>query len=237
MSYPGDRGSQRRGNWRRTRVAVTCDWRIAASTARLGMPAVQLGVIYAALGLRRFASLLGPTRTRQLFLMGQQITASRAFADDLVDDVVDPSPLADAAARAIAGRLSGQPLAVAGTRELGSVRLPMKPMSWPIRSSPTGARARSGPWTSERASRRSSRASRQAVSDRCTADRSPRLHDVDNFAGRRKDQPLGHRCRPWPGNQESLAVVYAEGPKRTELAERLDPLGDDHCPDFVCESE
>jgi len=99
-------------------LAIACDWRIAARGARLGMPAARIGVVYAADGLRRFAEVMGPARTRRLFLTATPVDADEAYALGLVDQVVEPAdlwPTAHAAAAAVA---SAAPLAVSGTRAI-----------------------------------------------------------------------------------------------------------------------
>lgn len=99
-------------------LAIACDWRIARRGARLAMPAARIGVVYAAEGLRRFVAVMGPARTRRLFLTGEPLDADAAFALGLVDQVAEPAqlwPAAMAAARAVAG---AAPLAVEGTRAI-----------------------------------------------------------------------------------------------------------------------
>lgn len=99
-------------------LAIACDWRIAVRGARLGMPAARIGVVYAADGLRRFVAAMGPARTRRLFLTGTPVNADEAYALGLVNQVVEPGDLWDAAA-AVAGKVAtAAPLAVAGTRAI-----------------------------------------------------------------------------------------------------------------------
>lgn len=97
-------------------LAVACDWRVAASTARLGMPAARLGVVYAPEGMRRFIECMGPARTRQLFLTGRPVDAERAMAIGLVDEVVDPELLEARVAETAADVALAAPGAVAATR-------------------------------------------------------------------------------------------------------------------------
>ncbi len=99
-------------------LAIACDWRIARRGARLAMPAARIGVVYAAEGLRRFVAVMGPARTRRLFLTGAPLEADEALAMGLVDQVTDAGdlwPAAHAAAAAVAG---AAPLAVEGTRAI-----------------------------------------------------------------------------------------------------------------------
>lgn len=97
-------------------LAIACDWRIAADTAKLGMPAARLGVVYAPEGMRRFVACLGPARARELFLTGRPADAARALEIGLVDRVVPAAELWDTAHQAAADIALAGPTAVAGTR-------------------------------------------------------------------------------------------------------------------------
>ncbi len=97
-------------------LAVACDWRIAAAGATLGMPAARLGVVYSPEGLARFVAIMGPARTRQLFLTGRPVSAARAREIGLVDEVVADEALAAAIAETVSDIVRAAPTAVAGTR-------------------------------------------------------------------------------------------------------------------------
>jgi enoyl-CoA hydratase/carnithine racemase len=76
-------------------VAASCDMRVAADTAVLGMPEVRMGipsVIEAAL----LPLLIGWGRTRELLLTGENVGAAEALAIGLVERVV-PARELDAA--------------------------------------------------------------------------------------------------------------------------------------------
>lgn len=70
-------------------LAVTCDLRIAAGGAKVGMPPAKLGLIYGHTGLRRFIRTIGLPRTRELFYTGDMLTADRADEIGLVNRVVE----------------------------------------------------------------------------------------------------------------------------------------------------
>jgi len=70
-------------------MAVTCDLRIAAPGAKLGMPPAKLGLIYGHTGLIRFVRTIGLPRTRELFLTGDMLNAERADAVGLVNRVIE----------------------------------------------------------------------------------------------------------------------------------------------------
>ncbi|MCB0881973.1 MAG: enoyl-CoA hydratase/isomerase family protein [Thermoleophilia bacterium] len=97
-------------------LAVACDWRVAAASARLGMPAARLGVVYAPEGLLRFIDCMGPARARMLFLTGRPVTADRARELGLVDEVVPAGELEARVAETSADIALAGPGAVAATR-------------------------------------------------------------------------------------------------------------------------
>ena len=92
-------------------VAAACDLRIAANTARFGMPEVRVGVpsvVEAAL----LPGLIGWGRTRRLLLTGETIDAATALAWGLVEEVVSPAQLEAAVERALSGILASGPRAI-----------------------------------------------------------------------------------------------------------------------------
>ena len=73
-------------------VAAACDMRVCVDSAMLGMPEVKMGlpsVIDAAL----FPGLVGWGRTRQLLLLGENVTAADGLAMGLVEAVVPAAEL------------------------------------------------------------------------------------------------------------------------------------------------
>jgi enoyl-CoA hydratase/carnithine racemase len=99
-------------------LAVTCDIRIAARGAKLGMPPAKLGLIYSHTGLLKFIDTVGPARTREMFLTGRNMDADRAEQIGLVNEVVDPDELPQAAV-ALAGEIAGNaPVSMQGNKEI-----------------------------------------------------------------------------------------------------------------------
>jgi len=80
-------------------VALACDLRIAADSARLGQPEILLGIIPGGGGTQRLARLVGPARAKELIWSGRQVRADEALALGIVDRVV---PAADLEAEALA---------------------------------------------------------------------------------------------------------------------------------------
>jgi enoyl-CoA hydratase/carnithine racemase len=97
-------------------LAVTCDLRICAGEARLGMPPVKLGLIYGHTGLRRFLDVIGLARTKELFLTAKNIGARRAREIGLVEDVVGEDDLDGASVDLAAQIASNAPLSLKGNK-------------------------------------------------------------------------------------------------------------------------
>jgi enoyl-CoA hydratase/carnithine racemase len=69
-------------------LALACDLRVAADSARLGQPEILLGIIPGAGGTQRLPRLVGPARAKELVWTGRQVRAEEALAIGLVDRVV-----------------------------------------------------------------------------------------------------------------------------------------------------
>lgn len=76
-----------------TATAVNCDIRIAAEDARFGVPAAKLGLGYRFGGIKRLASLVGPSFTAEIFFTARQFTAQEALDMNLVNRVVPVTDL------------------------------------------------------------------------------------------------------------------------------------------------
>lgn len=93
-------------------LAMACDIRIAASTARFGLPETSLSVLPGAGGTQRLARLVGVGRAIDLILTGRMLSAGEALAAGLVTRVAEPAELV-ASAREVAGAILAKgPLAV-----------------------------------------------------------------------------------------------------------------------------
>jgi len=99
-------------------LALTCDLRIAARRAKLGMPPAKLGLIYSHTGLQKFIDAVGPARTRELFFVGRNVDADRAEQIGLVNEVAEPDLLEEAAV-ALAAEIAGNaPVSLRGNKEI-----------------------------------------------------------------------------------------------------------------------
>lgn len=90
-------------------LAMACDLRIAAESARFGQPEINLGIIPGWGGTQRLPRLIGKTRALELLLTGDMIKAQDALRYGLVNKVVPDNELL-AQAKNVARRLSMQPL-------------------------------------------------------------------------------------------------------------------------------
>ena len=99
-------------------LALVCDFRVAADTAKLGMPPAKLGLVYSHTGLRRFIDAIGINRTRELFLLGRYIDATTGLDWGLVNRVVDAEEV-ETTALSLAGKLAGNaPLSLRGNKRV-----------------------------------------------------------------------------------------------------------------------
>lgn len=71
-------------------MALSCDLRVAAEHALLGLPETTLGIIPGAGGTQRLPRLVGEARAKELILLGKRISASHALAIGLVNRVSRP---------------------------------------------------------------------------------------------------------------------------------------------------
>jgi enoyl-CoA hydratase/carnithine racemase len=97
-------------------LAITCDLRICAAGAKLGMPPAKLGLIYGHTGLRKFLDTIGLARTKELFLTGRNLDAERAERIGLVNEVVDDDRLGDESVQLAAAIAANAPISMRGNK-------------------------------------------------------------------------------------------------------------------------
>jgi enoyl-CoA hydratase len=93
-------------------LAMACTIRIAAETARLGQPEINLGLIPGYAGTQRLARIVGRGRALELLLTGDQIGAQEAHRLGLVNRVVPAADLMAEAKKLAAALASKAPIAV-----------------------------------------------------------------------------------------------------------------------------
>jgi len=94
-------------------LAMACHIRIAAESAKMGLPEVSLGLIPGYGGTQRLPLLVGKGRALEMILTGNMITASEAHQSGLVNHVVSQEQLLDTAEKIMETIFSRAPLAVA----------------------------------------------------------------------------------------------------------------------------
>jgi enoyl-CoA hydratase len=72
---------------------MACTIRLAADTAKLGQPEINLGLLPGYAGSQRLPRLVGRGRALELLLLGHQITAEEAWRIGLVNRVVPAAQL------------------------------------------------------------------------------------------------------------------------------------------------
>lgn len=95
-----------------TELAISCDIRIAADTAKMGVPEIKLGIIPGYGGTQRLPRLVGMGKAKQLVFTGDHISAQEAKEIGLVDQVVPREELDDAVKKLCDKITSKSPIAM-----------------------------------------------------------------------------------------------------------------------------
>jgi enoyl-CoA hydratase len=93
-------------------LAMACTIRIAAETAKLGQPEINLGLIPGYAGTQRLARIVGRGRALELLLTGDQISAQEAHRLGLVNRVVPAADLMTEAKTLASGLAAKAPVAI-----------------------------------------------------------------------------------------------------------------------------
>ena len=80
-------------------LALCCDRRVAGDNAKVGQPEILLGIIPGAGGTQRLPRLVGPSRAKDIVYTGRFVDAQEALHIGLVDEVVAPDDVYEAAKR------------------------------------------------------------------------------------------------------------------------------------------
>ena len=93
-------------------LAMACTLRIAADTARIGQPEINLGIIPGYAGTQRLSRLVGKGIALDLLLTGRQVKADEALQIGLVNKVVPAADLMNEAKRLAADLATRAPIAM-----------------------------------------------------------------------------------------------------------------------------
>ena len=100
-----------------TELALCCDMRIAADTAIMGVPEINLGIIPGYGGTQRLPRIVGVGMAKKMVLSGEHINAQEAYRIGLIDQLVPKAEL-DAAVAKLCGKLASKsPIALAMGKE------------------------------------------------------------------------------------------------------------------------
>lgn len=96
-------------------LAMACDFRLADRTARFGIPAARLGLVYGIADTRHLIALVGLANAKRILFTAAQFDAVEAARIGLIDEVADTS--LEEATRALAATLAeNAPLSIAGAK-------------------------------------------------------------------------------------------------------------------------
>ena len=99
-------------------LALAADWRVAGDNVKFGATEILAGLIPDGVGLGRLAHTVGASRAKELVYSGRFFDAEEALALGLIDDMVAPDAVYDAAA-AWARRFVGGPAAALAAAKAG----------------------------------------------------------------------------------------------------------------------
>jgi enoyl-CoA hydratase/carnithine racemase len=100
-------------------LITACDLRICTADARFSVRETKMAIVADLGSLQRLPLVIGDAATRELALTGKDIDATRALSLGLVSQVVADRDALDAAARALAAEIAGNPpLVVRGVKQL-----------------------------------------------------------------------------------------------------------------------
>jgi enoyl-CoA hydratase len=98
-------------------LALACDFRYASSTAKLGQPEVNLGIIPGWGGTQRLARVVGIGLAKELVLTGRVVDAEEALRIGLVNAIHEPDELLEKTLEVAQALAAKAPLALAAAKE------------------------------------------------------------------------------------------------------------------------
>jgi enoyl-CoA hydratase/carnithine racemase len=101
-----------------TQLALVCDVRLAATSARFIYREGRLGIIPSHGGVTRLVKLIGLAKAKDVLLGGEELSAEQAHAAGMVTEVVADDALLDAARARVALMLERSPQAYAAAKRL-----------------------------------------------------------------------------------------------------------------------
>jgi enoyl-CoA hydratase len=99
-------------------LATVCDFRVASTRGRFGIPIAKFGFMLSVIDTVRLAELVGLGNARRLLMTGEVIDAAEAFRIGLVDRLVEPDELEAATAALAATLAANAPLSLKVTKQM-----------------------------------------------------------------------------------------------------------------------
>jgi enoyl-CoA hydratase len=98
-------------------MSLSCDFRLAAASARYGLPELEIGALPGSGGISRLTRIAGPHWARWLVMAGEQIDAQQALQIGIVHAVYADDTF-DAQVRDFCARLAQRPYELLGLAKL-----------------------------------------------------------------------------------------------------------------------
>ena len=112
-------------------LALGCHYRVMASTARVGLPEVNIGLLPGAQGTQRLPRLVGAEKALELILSGRHVRAGEALSLGIVDHVVAGCKGGDPLLAAAIKFAEEKALLISGNSSFTLPRISKKPLPKP----------------------------------------------------------------------------------------------------------
>ena len=89
--------------------AMSCHYRIAVSSAKVGLPEVLIGILPGSAGTQRLPRLAGPKRALEMIVSGRHVPAAEAKTYGILDEVLPEGADLKSEAIAYARKIAGKP--------------------------------------------------------------------------------------------------------------------------------
>ncbi|MCC5979683.1 MAG: enoyl-CoA hydratase/isomerase family protein [Salinarimonas sp.] len=98
-------------------VALNCDMRIAAKSAKFAVPAARLGLGYAAKHIKKLVDVVGTAQAKEIFYTARRYGAEEAYRIGLVNHLVEDGELEAKVAEICASIADNAPLTIHAAKE------------------------------------------------------------------------------------------------------------------------
>lgn len=99
-------------------LALACDLRLAADTARVGVPSARLGIVESYEYIGRLVRAVGVSRAKEMLFTGRRVPAAEACQMGLLTHVVAAAELEDEALRLAKLIENNSPVSVQGSKQV-----------------------------------------------------------------------------------------------------------------------